>query len=335
MSDTRERTERDGLYPLQALVQPVSLRFKYHFEGTRQTNRLDKVSNTSCRSHEYLLEHAHQPEWYFTHVLNASHEHKSFMETVIQPLIAQTEYRNIIAWREFTLLLVPLLSRKLRKTVPALIPHPPVLAHTIYQALTFDSSLREEGFELGGTSAALEKEKGAEIAKWQGISEVILGRKEWFEAWMEGERTCKCIYYVLSTSRVDFTAVALDQYMQIISAQDAWLIADDSEDADEESTIDRELKPTNSARRVKALVEQVTGTYLDFLLTRFSDCFFRSLFASTPVYAPYTVPHRCTTPSPGIIPCPNIFLSRCVRDAFIHLYACSSGSFGHRRRQSK
>lgn len=231
------------------------------------------------------------------------------METVIQPLIAQTEYRNIIAWREFTLLLLPLLSRKLRKTVPALIPHPPVLAHTIYQALTFDSSLREEGFELAGTSAALEKEKGAEVAKWQGISEVILGRKEWFEAWMEGERACKCIYHVVSTSCIDFTAVALDQYMQIISAQDAWLIADDSEGADEESTIDRELKPTNSARRVKALVEQVTGTSLDFLLTRFSDCFSRSLFASAPVHAPYTVSHRRTTPSPGILPCPNIFLS--------------------------
>lgn len=37
------RTEKDGLYPLQTLVQPVSLRFKYHFEGTRQTNKLDKV----------------------------------------------------------------------------------------------------------------------------------------------------------------------------------------------------------------------------------------------------------------------------------------------------
>lgn len=46
--------------------------------------------------------------------------------------------------------------------------------------------------------------------------------------------------------------------MQIISAQDAWLIADDSSE-DEEFAIDRELKPTNSARRVKALVEQVTG----------------------------------------------------------------------------
>ena len=142
-----------------------------------------------------ILTLTHQPEWYFTHVLNVSHEHRSFMETVIQPLISQTEFRNIIAWREFTLLLLPLLSRKLRKTVPALIAHPSVLAHTIYQALTFDSSLREEGFELGGTSAALDKEKCAEPLKWQGISEIILGRKEWFEAWMEGERICKYIHY--------------------------------------------------------------------------------------------------------------------------------------------
>lgn len=36
--------EKDPLYSLQALVHPVSLRFKYHFEGSRQTNRLDKVN---------------------------------------------------------------------------------------------------------------------------------------------------------------------------------------------------------------------------------------------------------------------------------------------------
>jgi hypothetical protein len=37
------RSEKEGLYPLQALVHPISLRFKYHFDGSRQTNRLDKV----------------------------------------------------------------------------------------------------------------------------------------------------------------------------------------------------------------------------------------------------------------------------------------------------
>lgn len=46
-SSAQPRSEKDGLYPIQALVQPVSLRFKYHFESTRQTNRLDKVSDNS------------------------------------------------------------------------------------------------------------------------------------------------------------------------------------------------------------------------------------------------------------------------------------------------
>ncbi|PSR80710.1 hypothetical protein PHLCEN_2v6626 [Hermanssonia centrifuga] len=223
------KSEKDGLYPLQALVQSISLRFKYHFEGTRQTNRLDK------------------PEWYFTHVLNASHEHRAFMENIVQRLLSSTEYRHIIAWREFTYLLLPLLHRKLRRTVPALVPHPPILAHTIYQALSFDSALKEEGFEIRGTSATASKGKDGKQEekeqKWEGVSEVILGRREWFEAWMEGERV-----------------FAMDQYMEIISAQDAWLIIDDTGD-DDESVIDRELKPTNSARRVKALVEQVTDRY--------------------------------------------------------------------------
>lgn len=36
-------TEKPGLYPLQALIQPIAARFKFHFDGTRSTNRLDKV----------------------------------------------------------------------------------------------------------------------------------------------------------------------------------------------------------------------------------------------------------------------------------------------------
>jgi RAD50-interacting protein 1 len=50
----------------------------------------------------------------------------------------------------------------------------------------------------------------------------------------------------------------MDQYMDIISANDAWVVADEHTD-DTGTVLDRELKPTNSARRVKALVEQVTG----------------------------------------------------------------------------
>ncbi|KAI9068018.1 RINT-1 family protein [Trametes sanguinea] len=223
----RRGSAKEGLYAIQALVQPIALRFKYHFEGTRQTNRLDK------------------PEWYFTHVANESHEHRPFMESIIQSLLGSTEYKSINAWREFTLQLLPMLERKLRRTIPALLAHPPILAHTIYQALAFDTALRDEGFDLPGTTAAGRSDGVLEDAKWEGISEVILGRKEWFEAWVEGERK-----------------FAMDQYLEIISAPDAWLIADEDADADEDVRIvDRDFRPTNSARRVKALVEQVTDRY--------------------------------------------------------------------------
>jgi RAD50-interacting protein 1 len=53
-----------------------------------------------------------------------------------------------------------------------------LLAHTIYQALAFDAALVEEGFSL------------ANGEEWKGISDVILGRPEWFEKWLDGEKQC-------------------------------------------------------------------------------------------------------------------------------------------------
>ncbi|KAL4268439.1 RAD50-interacting protein 1 [Pleurotus pulmonarius] len=215
-----EDSVREGLYPIQALVRPISLRFKYHFEGSRDTNKLDK------------------PEWYFTHVLNVAHEHRPFMNTIVQTLLSSEKIQGISAWDEFTSLLLPILAKKLRRTVPVLLPHPSLLAHTIYQALAFDAALRDEGFQISlSTSAKHEPDED----RWEGISEIILGQKDWFEAWVDGENK--------------FTE---QQYNEIISSPDAWQIADDGAD-DKSRHID--LKTTNSARQLKALVEQVTDRY--------------------------------------------------------------------------
>ncbi|KAF8058265.1 TIP-1 family-domain-containing protein [Lyophyllum atratum] len=218
---SQQREGKDGLYAIQALVLPISLRFKYHFEGNRQTNRLDK------------------PEWYFTHILNVAHEHRIFMESVVQRLLDSSEYRGIDAWHEFTYLLLPVLMRKLKQSIPSLLPHPPLLAHTIYQALTFDAALAEEGFLIQATSAAKQRNPND---KWEGVSEVILGNREWFETWLLGEKK-----------------FAEDQYHETIGAPDAWLIAGDDEH-DEDSQI-RDLRSTNSARRICSLFEQVTDRY--------------------------------------------------------------------------
>ena len=106
--------------------------------------------------------------------------------------------------------------------------------------------------------------------------------------------------------------VAMDQYFEIISATDAWLIADDDGEEDSDSrTIDRELRPTNSARRVKALVEQVTGKR--HLLSHGHDEVFtqmcRSLLPSPSVLSQNTLPYRCATPATRVLPCAHIFIT--------------------------
>ena len=59
-----------------------------------------------------------------------------------------------------------------------------------------------------------------------------------------------------------FNSVAEDQYNDIISASDAWHLSDD---ADEETINEKDVRSTNSARRVKALIEQITGVFAAFV----------------------------------------------------------------------
>jgi len=112
------------------------------------------------------------------------------METTIQTLLNATRYKAINAHREFTRLLFPMLLRKLRKSMPELLDDSALLAHTIYQSLVFDGQVKEDGFGLNGTFETWKLE--GKVEDWQGVSDAILGHKEWFDTWLEGERRCKC-----------------------------------------------------------------------------------------------------------------------------------------------
>ncbi|KAG8803228.1 hypothetical protein FRC16_006461 [Serendipita sp. 398] len=213
---------KSGVYPLQALAQPVSARFKYHFDGQRETNRIDK------------------PEWYFTHILNIIHQHRGFMETTIQTVLNSTKYKTINAQREFTRTLFPILAKKLKRSMPDLLQNSALLAHTIYQAIVFDTQVKEDGFALTGTL----QPSGSESGDWEGVSDVILGRKEWFDAWLEGERL-----------------FAEAQYDEVVHSPDAWQLIDDGALSGEDATATTDLRPTNSARRIKALFEQIADRY--------------------------------------------------------------------------
>lgn len=72
--------------------------------------------------------------------------------------------------------------------------------------------------------------------------------------------------------------------MEIVSATDAWLIAD-NEDADQRNA---ELKSTNSARQIKSLVEQTTGEHIFCHLTSFFLIHFPDRYSPLPAFSQRT-----------------------------------------------
>lgn len=151
---------------ISALAQSLILRFRYHFDGKRQTNRLDK------------------PEWYFAHILNALHDHESFIQHEVQSLLKQGGLNETDAMTDFITALLRPLTKKIRASMPQLLGMPSILAHTLYQALHFDHSIRN----AYSYSRRLADGKTGE---WKGTADIVLGNKAWFDGWRESERKCK------------------------------------------------------------------------------------------------------------------------------------------------
>lgn len=175
-----------GLYPLQALVRPIELRFRYHFMGTKGTNRIDKVIPSDYSFSNKMLTEI-QPEWAFANILDQVYTHQTFLTTYIQQLTSQAGYTSVSAKCEFTLLLLPILLSLLRARIPHLLDHPALLAHTVYQTIVFDEAVRGGGFGLKATSLY----EGRDAPTWEGLVGVVLRESDWFERWLAGEKKCK------------------------------------------------------------------------------------------------------------------------------------------------
>jgi RAD50-interacting protein 1 len=65
-----------------------------------------------------------------------------------------------------------------------------------------------------------------------------------------------------------FSSVAEAQYDELVHSPDAWQFVDDGAQSEEDYRSQFDIRPTNSARRVKTLVDQITDRYKP--LPRFS-----------------------------------------------------------------
>ena len=160
------------LFPMQVLVQPLEMRFRYHFEGDKPTNRIDR------------------PEYFLTHVTGLLNDYSAFVVEYLQPILLR-HFRGtdlalnpiyIDATAAFITALLPMLRSKIAALLPKVAGQPQLLRHLMHQIMTLDSSLRDEWRYDGGYG----------LDGWKGLSWEFLAQGDWFGRWL----------YVMSARRV-------------------------------------------------------------------------------------------------------------------------------------
>ncbi|EST05340.1 RINT-1/TIP-1 [Kalmanozyma brasiliensis GHG001] len=232
----------DAYQPLlttQCLIEPMLLRFRYHFDGDRSTNRLDK------------------PEWSLSHIaslirsqaplfLPAEHGVPGSGGAVVRLNRAYANaspsrraYRHIDTYAELLHGLLTPLRRKLASTMPSLLDHPSLLAHTVFQSLTFDADL------CSTFPPSLTVLHSAGTRK---LSDDILDNPLWFNRWLDGEKQ-----------------FALRRFEEIIDAPDAWAIGSSDSLADDDtffpSSSETGQRTTKSARSTMEILDAVSERY--------------------------------------------------------------------------
>ncbi|KAK6541193.1 hypothetical protein TWF694_008562 [Orbilia ellipsospora] len=151
------------LLAFTALSRAFALRFRYHFEGDKQTNKLEK------------------PEWYLQHIENLIREYQPFCTEFLQGILDAGELRTHDAVQEFITSLLPIIRRKIDNDLPALAAQGPLASHFIQQAIKFDTMLKED---------YMYSPFGIDPDDWRGITHEVLtvNNSEFFKKWLAVEK---------------------------------------------------------------------------------------------------------------------------------------------------
>ncbi|KAL9130908.1 MAG: hypothetical protein Q9217_001011 [Psora testacea] len=193
-AETSVRDESLVLLPLEVMAKPLELRFKYHFEGDRPTNKLDK------------------PEYFLSHIVGLLNTYDDFFATYLQPILRRHFRKSSLALTSIYIdstsalitALLPMLRRRIFAMLPQISKQPQFLSHLIHELMSFDTSLREEWSYDGGNP----------IEGWKGLTWEVLVGKSWFMRWLEVEKN-----------------FALSRYQNIVEAPESFEIDYDSVDS--------------------------------------------------------------------------------------------------------
>ncbi|CAO2656064.1 Nn.00g048670.m01.CDS01 [Neocucurbitaria sp. VM-36] len=156
------------LFPLEVLVQPLEMRFRYHFDGDKPTNRVDR------------------PEYFLSHITTLLNDYSGFVGDHLQPILLR-HFRGtdlalnpvyIDAMSAFITALLPMLRTKVASLLPKVASQPQLLSHLMHELMSFDTTIRDTWGYDGGYG----------IDGWKGLSWEFLVQGDWFGRWLQVEK---------------------------------------------------------------------------------------------------------------------------------------------------
>lgn len=154
------------LLPFRDLVAPLEIRFRFHFDGDKPTNKPDK------------------PEWFLHHITDLIESYAPFLANDIQPILSRGELASRDALHEFITALLPAVRKKINHLLPVISGDAQLLSHFYHELIKFDTIMRE---------SCLYVPYGVE-GQWGGLTAEVLALDGdgGFEKWLTVERDCMC-----------------------------------------------------------------------------------------------------------------------------------------------
>ncbi|KAL4946138.1 hypothetical protein BDV06DRAFT_235370 [Aspergillus oleicola] len=168
-SASQKTVQPPVLFPLEAMVHPLELRFRYHFSGDKPTNRLDK------------------PEYFLAHTTDLMNSFGDFFISYLQPIFDEKSQTvsDQLAWNflnasdAFITALLPMLRQKITTYLPQVSTHPQLLSHFVHELMNYDNDIRETWNYLPDPYSQED---------WRGLTWEVLSKEGWFERWLQVEK---------------------------------------------------------------------------------------------------------------------------------------------------
>ncbi|KAK9464866.1 TIP-1 family-domain-containing protein [Lipomyces arxii] len=157
---TTKKTTSVPLIPFEVMAEPLDIRFRFHFEGNKETNRIDR------------------PEWMFTHFIATIEDCRGFVEFAVQEILDRlTVVSNRVALNELILAYLPSVERKIKLLIPIVKSDPQLFSHLMLETMKFDDYLRDAyNFTPYGQD------------EWEGVTGVVMTKSQFFESWITVEK---------------------------------------------------------------------------------------------------------------------------------------------------